>query len=186
MQLQPGSPFVNFIALWALVTTVSVNFSRVGTVFALHLQCAVTHCALQIAAVLRRRKKDYYLKRLIPEIFWSTSFLTTNGGLFIVFFCILRSVNPCLEYLNTNLALSCTVIMFINENESEMYTVWYMDKLSMNGHVLWTTPAEAEATLASSTCASFPLTCQHLSVSASCPGHCGHVCIRVTLCGHLW
>ncbi|XP_063344006.1 transmembrane protein 135 [Pelmatolapia mariae] len=43
-----------------------------------------------IAAVLRRRKKDYYLKRLIPEIFWSTSFLTTNGGLFIVFFCILR------------------------------------------------------------------------------------------------
>lgn len=45
---------------------------------------------LQIAAVLRRRKKDYYLKRLIPEILWSTSFLTANGGLYIVFFCILR------------------------------------------------------------------------------------------------
>lgn len=49
---------------------------------------------LQIAAVLRRRKKDYYLKRLIPEILWSTSFLTANGGLYIVFFCILRLVGP--------------------------------------------------------------------------------------------
>uniref|UniRef100_A0A3Q1EN16 Transmembrane protein 135 n=1 Tax=Acanthochromis polyacanthus TaxID=80966 RepID=A0A3Q1EN16_9TELE len=45
-----------------------------------------------IAAVLRRRKKDYYMKRLLPEILWSTSFLTTNGGLYIVFFCILRKL----------------------------------------------------------------------------------------------
>uniref|UniRef100_A0A3P9PK28 Transmembrane protein 135 n=1 Tax=Poecilia reticulata TaxID=8081 RepID=A0A3P9PK28_POERE len=45
-----------------------------------------------IAAVLRRKKKDYYLKRLLPEILWSTSFLTTNGSLFIVFFCILRKL----------------------------------------------------------------------------------------------
>ncbi|XP_028278150.1 transmembrane protein 135 [Parambassis ranga] len=44
------------------------------------------------AAVLRRKKKDYYLKRLLPEIFWSTSFLTANGGLYIVFFCILRKL----------------------------------------------------------------------------------------------
>lgn len=61
------------------------------------LQQSVKNCIfnchiLQIAAVLRRRKKDYYLKRLIPEILWSTSFLTANGGLYIVFFCILRSV----------------------------------------------------------------------------------------------
>ncbi|XP_034034251.1 transmembrane protein 135 [Thalassophryne amazonica] len=45
-----------------------------------------------IAAVLRRRKKDYYLKRLLPEILQSTSFLTANGGLYIVFFCILRKL----------------------------------------------------------------------------------------------
>uniref|UniRef100_A0A7N6B0L4 Transmembrane protein 135 n=1 Tax=Anabas testudineus TaxID=64144 RepID=A0A7N6B0L4_ANATE len=45
-----------------------------------------------IAAVLRRKKKDYYLKRLLPEILWSTSFLTTNGGLYIVFFCIFRKL----------------------------------------------------------------------------------------------
>lgn len=53
-----------------------------------------TLVVLQIAAVLRRRKKDYYLKRLLPEILWSTSFLTANGGLYIVFFCILRLVGP--------------------------------------------------------------------------------------------
>ncbi|KAF7665259.1 hypothetical protein LDENG_00142150 [Lucifuga dentata] len=45
-----------------------------------------------IAAVLRRRKKDYYIKRLLPEILQSTSFLTANGGLYIVFFCILRKL----------------------------------------------------------------------------------------------
>ncbi|KAF6717195.1 Transmembrane protein 135 [Oryzias melastigma] len=45
-----------------------------------------------IAAILRRRKKDYYVKRLLPEILWSTSFLTANGSLFIVFFCILRKL----------------------------------------------------------------------------------------------
>uniref|UniRef100_A0A8C6PU34 Transmembrane protein 135 n=1 Tax=Nothobranchius furzeri TaxID=105023 RepID=A0A8C6PU34_NOTFU len=45
-----------------------------------------------IAAVLRRKKKDYYLKRLLPEILQSTSFLTANGGLYIVFFCILRKL----------------------------------------------------------------------------------------------
>ncbi|CAK6953895.1 transmembrane protein 135 [Scomber scombrus] len=45
-----------------------------------------------IAAILRRRKKDYYIKRLLPEILQSTSFLTANGGLYIVFFCILRKL----------------------------------------------------------------------------------------------
>ncbi|KAM6986288.1 transmembrane protein 135 [Aplochiton taeniatus] len=45
-----------------------------------------------IAAILRRRKKDYYMKRLIPEILQSTSFLTANGGLYIAFFCILRKL----------------------------------------------------------------------------------------------
>ncbi|XP_061595199.1 transmembrane protein 135 [Cololabis saira] len=45
-----------------------------------------------IAALLRRRKKDYYLKRIVPEILWSSSFLTANGGLYIVFFCVLRKL----------------------------------------------------------------------------------------------
>uniref|UniRef100_A0A8C4RP61 Transmembrane protein 135 n=1 Tax=Erpetoichthys calabaricus TaxID=27687 RepID=A0A8C4RP61_ERPCA len=43
-----------------------------------------------IAAILRRRNKEYYLYKLLPEILQSSSFLTTNGGLYIAFFCILR------------------------------------------------------------------------------------------------
>ncbi|XP_051902826.1 transmembrane protein 135 [Hippocampus zosterae] len=45
-----------------------------------------------IAAILRRRKKDYYLKRLLPEILQSTSFLTANASIYIFFFCILRKL----------------------------------------------------------------------------------------------
>ncbi|XP_008330909.2 transmembrane protein 135 [Cynoglossus semilaevis] len=45
-----------------------------------------------IAAILRRRKKDYYLNRLLPEILTSTSFLTANGGLYMAFFCIFRKL----------------------------------------------------------------------------------------------
>lgn len=62
---------------------------------------------LQIAAVLRRRKKDYYLKRLLPEIFWSCSFLTANGGLYIAFFCILRYFRPAL-YAVMHISLQVT------------------------------------------------------------------------------
>ncbi|ETE66190.1 Transmembrane protein, partial [Ophiophagus hannah] len=43
-----------------------------------------------IAAILRKRKLDYYLNKLLPEILQSTSFLTANGSLYIMFFCILR------------------------------------------------------------------------------------------------
>ncbi|XP_070605699.1 transmembrane protein 135 [Erythrolamprus reginae] len=45
-----------------------------------------------IAAILRKRKFDYYLKKLLPEILQSTSFLTANGSLYILFFCILRRI----------------------------------------------------------------------------------------------
>ncbi|XP_035298297.1 transmembrane protein 135 isoform X3 [Cricetulus griseus] len=43
-----------------------------------------------IAAVLRKRKLEYYLYKLLPEILQSASFLTANGALYITFFCILR------------------------------------------------------------------------------------------------
>ncbi|XP_067890075.1 transmembrane protein 135 isoform X2 [Heterodontus francisci] len=45
-----------------------------------------------IAAILRRRKLDYYIHKLLPEILQSTSFLTANGGFYIMFFCILRKL----------------------------------------------------------------------------------------------
>ncbi|XP_077902960.1 transmembrane protein 135 isoform X4 [Ictidomys tridecemlineatus] len=43
-----------------------------------------------IAAILRKRKLDYYLYKLLPEILQSASFLTANGALYITFFCTLR------------------------------------------------------------------------------------------------
>ncbi|XP_054580613.1 transmembrane protein 135 isoform X2 [Eptesicus fuscus] len=45
-----------------------------------------------IAAILRKRKLDYYLHRLLPEILQSASFLTANGALYMAFFCILRRI----------------------------------------------------------------------------------------------
>ncbi|XP_075347262.1 transmembrane protein 135 isoform X1 [Mycteria americana] len=45
-----------------------------------------------IAAILRKRKLDYYLHKLLPEILQSTSFLTANGTLYIACFCILRRI----------------------------------------------------------------------------------------------
>ncbi|NWT49671.1 TM135 protein, partial [Erythrocercus mccallii] len=45
-----------------------------------------------IAAILRKRKLDYYLYKLLPEILQSTSFLTANGTLYIACFCILRKI----------------------------------------------------------------------------------------------
>ncbi|MEE6473042.1 hypothetical protein FKM82_009828 [Ascaphus truei] len=45
-----------------------------------------------VAAILRRRKCDYYLYKLLPELLRSTSFLTANGSFYIAFFCILRRI----------------------------------------------------------------------------------------------
>ncbi|XP_048454352.1 transmembrane protein 135-like [Rhincodon typus] len=56
------------------------------------LQIEILLCFFQIAAILRRRKLDYYVHKLLPEILQSTSFLTANGGFYIMFFCILRKL----------------------------------------------------------------------------------------------
>ncbi|XP_048216889.1 transmembrane protein 135 isoform X2 [Perognathus longimembris pacificus] len=45
-----------------------------------------------IAAILRKRKLDYYLYRLLPEILQSASFLTANGSLYISLFCFFRKI----------------------------------------------------------------------------------------------
>ncbi|KAM5180261.1 transmembrane protein 135 [Mantella aurantiaca] len=45
-----------------------------------------------VAALLRRRKLDYYMYRLLPELTRSTLFLSANGSLYIAFFCILRKI----------------------------------------------------------------------------------------------
>uniref|UniRef100_A0A8C9Z8S5 Transmembrane protein 135 n=1 Tax=Sander lucioperca TaxID=283035 RepID=A0A8C9Z8S5_SANLU len=71
-----------------------------------------------IAAVLRRRKKDYYLKKLLPEILWSTSFLATNGSLYIVFFCILRLVGFYSWSAGFGSALPASYIAILLERKS--------------------------------------------------------------------
>uniref|UniRef100_UPI00358F0C98 transmembrane protein 135 isoform X5 n=1 Tax=Myxine glutinosa TaxID=7769 RepID=UPI00358F0C98 len=43
-----------------------------------------------LAALLRRKKSSYYLYRLLPELLQSVAFLSSNAGLFIAMFCILR------------------------------------------------------------------------------------------------
>lgn len=79
--------FIPAVTLKSALSRIARETKRVSA-------AVVSLVALQIAAVLRRRKKDYYLKRLLPEIFWSCSFLTANGGLYIVSFCILRYFFP--------------------------------------------------------------------------------------------
>uniref|UniRef100_A0AAR2INX3 Transmembrane protein 135 n=1 Tax=Pygocentrus nattereri TaxID=42514 RepID=A0AAR2INX3_PYGNA len=74
---------------WCPSCTVSVLQVTAG---ALEVSFKIYAPLYLIAAILRRRKKDYYKKRLIPEIMQSTSFLTANGGLYIAFFCILRKL----------------------------------------------------------------------------------------------
>ncbi|XP_036450779.1 transmembrane protein 135 [Colossoma macropomum] len=72
---------------WCPSCTVSVLQVTAG---ALEVSFKIYAPLYLIAAILRRKKKDYYKKRLIPEIMQSTSFLTANGGLYIAFFCLLR------------------------------------------------------------------------------------------------
>ncbi|XP_049509130.1 transmembrane protein 135 isoform X2 [Panthera uncia] len=65
-----------------------VNYSILGILKGLDRWRA----QLLIAAILRKRKLDYYLHKLLPEILQSASFLTANGALYMAFFCILRRI----------------------------------------------------------------------------------------------
>uniref|UniRef100_UPI00398F6177 transmembrane protein 135 isoform X2 n=1 Tax=Pristiophorus japonicus TaxID=55135 RepID=UPI00398F6177 len=74
---------------WSTSCTVSTLQVTVG---ALQESLKIYAPLYIIAAILRRRKLDYYIHKLLPEILQSTSFLTANGGLYIMFFCILRKL----------------------------------------------------------------------------------------------
>ncbi|XP_013419785.1 transmembrane protein 135 isoform X2 [Lingula anatina] len=45
-----------------------------------------------VAAILRRKNKEYFLKKLLPEILQSTLFLGTNAVLFMGGFCLWRRI----------------------------------------------------------------------------------------------
>lgn len=57
-----------------------------------HVRVNLSGLFFQIAGILRKRKLEYYLYKLFPEILQSASFLTANGALYITFFCVLRLV----------------------------------------------------------------------------------------------
>lgn len=54
-----------------------------------------------LAAILKKRGKKYYLKKLIPEILQSTIFLATNAFSFVAFFCFWRYVCRKFYFLST-------------------------------------------------------------------------------------
>ncbi|XP_043927246.1 transmembrane protein 135 [Protopterus annectens] len=73
-----------------------------------------------IAAILRRRKLEYYVYKLFPEILQSASFLTANGGLYIAFFCILRRLFGKFYFLNPGFlsALPASYLAILIERKS--------------------------------------------------------------------
>ncbi|KAM5224868.1 transmembrane protein 135 isoform 4-T4 [Hipposideros larvatus] len=66
-----------------------------------------------IAAILRKRKLDYYLYKLLPEILQSASFLTANGALYMAFFCILRRGLLTIYMANLVLLFCITAAMYM-------------------------------------------------------------------------
>nr|XP_008018642.2 transmembrane protein 135 isoform X4 [Chlorocebus sabaeus] len=66
-----------------------------------------------IAAILRKRKLDYYLHKLLPEILQSASFLTANGALYMAFFCILRRGLLTIYMANLVLLFCITAAMYM-------------------------------------------------------------------------
>ncbi|XP_076079713.1 transmembrane protein 135-like isoform X1 [Mytilus galloprovincialis] len=54
-----------------------------------------------IAGIIQRKNKDYFLKSFPAQLARSTIFLTTNGTLFITFFCLWRKVAGSFCYLAT-------------------------------------------------------------------------------------
>ncbi|KAK2143274.1 hypothetical protein LSH36_858g00055 [Paralvinella palmiformis] len=66
-----------------------------------------------LAAIIRRKKKSYYLKKLIPETIRSSVFLSTNGCLFIGAFCLWRKIFPFYTYYNGFLVgIPITVLVY--------------------------------------------------------------------------
>ncbi|XP_054518562.2 transmembrane protein 135 isoform X4 [Pan troglodytes] len=66
-----------------------------------------------IAAILRKRKLDYYLHKLLPEILQSASFLTANGALYMASFCILRRGLLTIYMANLVLLFCITAAMYM-------------------------------------------------------------------------
>uniref|UniRef100_A0A8C5RQ60 Transmembrane protein 135 n=1 Tax=Laticauda laticaudata TaxID=8630 RepID=A0A8C5RQ60_LATLA len=91
-----------------------------------------------IAAILRKRKLDYYLNKLLPEILQSTSFLTANGSLYIMFFCFLRRILGKFYFWTPGFgaALPASYIAILIERKSR-YVSFFLHPLQTNRMVSW-------------------------------------------------
>ncbi|KAF4793236.1 Transmembrane protein [Turdus rufiventris] len=80
-----------------------------------------------VAAILRKRKLDYYLYKLLPEILQSTSFLTANGTLYIACFCILRKILGKFYFWSPGFgaALPASYMAILIERKSRYYSCEY-------------------------------------------------------------
>ncbi|CAH1798581.1 unnamed protein product [Owenia fusiformis] len=73
-----------------------------------------------LTALFKRRKKEYYLKRLLPEILQSTAFLGTNAFLFMWAFCAWRRLIGHFNFLTVTFipALTASLAAILLERKS--------------------------------------------------------------------
>ncbi|XP_063402438.1 transmembrane protein 135-like isoform X4 [Mytilus trossulus] len=73
-----------------------------------------------IAGIIQRRNKDYFLKSFPAQLARSTIFLTTNGTLFITFFCLWRKLIGHFYYLSISFvpALTASYVAILLERKS--------------------------------------------------------------------
>ncbi|XP_046374301.2 transmembrane protein 135-like isoform X1 [Haliotis rufescens] len=66
-----------------------------------------------LAAILRKKGKSYYLKKLLPETLQSSFFLTVNGTLFLSFFCLWRKISGRFYFNSPFLSAYCGAFVAI-------------------------------------------------------------------------
>lgn len=73
-----------------------------------------------IAGIIQRKNKDYFLKSFPAQLARSTIFLTTNGTLFITFFCLWRKLIGHFYYLSISFvpALTASYVAILLERKS--------------------------------------------------------------------
>ncbi|XP_046374302.2 transmembrane protein 135-like isoform X2 [Haliotis rufescens] len=86
-----------------------------------------------LAAILRKKGKSYYLKKLLPETLQSSFFLTVNGTLFLSFFCLWRKLAGCYYYYNAFICgiPACAVSLLIERKDRRGLLAVYLTNLAL-------------------------------------------------------
>ncbi|XP_046583292.1 transmembrane protein 135-like [Haliotis rubra] len=80
-----------------------------------------------LAAILRKRGKSYFVKRLLPETLQSSIFLSVNGTLFLTFFCLWRKLAGCYNFYNAFICgiPACTMSLLIERKDRKILGGFY-------------------------------------------------------------